>query len=343
MSGLFQTVLEWIYSWVGNYGWSVVVFTLLVRFVLLPLDIRSKKSMRAMNKIQPQMQALQKKYANDKEKLNRKLTELYRKEHVSPTAGCLPMLISLPILWWMFAAMRNMANEHTINMILNMKEMLANGQSAETVAETVRGSLQSWLWIKNVFQPDSFTATILPKVGDTLRTIMVAKNSTVLTEANLEAARAFLATEQYASVAAQFGTGNFMNLPLNLLIFKPVLSIPTSFGNLFQYANGLFILPLLAGVSQLVMTKTMNGTQPKQDDANASQEQQAANNAMNSGFMKWFFPIFSLYICAGYNAAFAIYWMAANVIQIVQQLAVNWYFEREDKKQAIAEDNSELK
>ena len=122
MSGFFQNALEWIYGWVGNYGWSVVVFTLLVRVVLLPLDIKSKKSMRAMSKVQPKVQALQKKYANDKEKLNLKLNELYRKEHVSPMASCLPMLISLPILWWMFGAMRNMANEHTISMILQIRD-----------------------------------------------------------------------------------------------------------------------------------------------------------------------------------------------------------------------------
>ena len=65
MSGFFQNILEWIFSWVGNYGWAVVIFTLLIRLVLLPLDIKSKKIMRAMQKVQPKVLALQKKYAND--------------------------------------------------------------------------------------------------------------------------------------------------------------------------------------------------------------------------------------------------------------------------------------
>ena len=108
MTAFFVKLLTWINTVVGNYGWSIVLFTLLIRLVLLPLDIKSKKSMRAMNKVQPQITALQKKYANDKEKLNQKTMELYRKEHVSPTAGCLPMLISLPILWIMFSAMRTL-------------------------------------------------------------------------------------------------------------------------------------------------------------------------------------------------------------------------------------------
>ena len=328
MSGLFQSILEWIYRWVGNYGWSVVVFTLLIRMVMLPFDIKSKKSMRAMNKIQPKVALLQKKYANDKEKLNLKLNELYRKEHVSPMASCLPMLITLPILWFMFAAMRNMANEHTIQMILGIAE------TGEVPA------MQSWLWIKNVFQPDSFMSTILPKVGDTLKTIVPVSGSAILTEANIEAARNFLATEQYAAIAAQYGANAFTSIQLNLVLFRPLLTLPTSFASLFQYANGLFILPVLAAVSQFLMTKFTNGNNIKKDE-NVPEEQQAAANAMNSGFMKWFFPLFSLWICAGYNAAFAIYWMAANVIQVVQQIIVNWYFDRQDRKAALEEEGAQ--
>ena len=328
MSGLFQSILEWIFRWVGNYGWSVVVFTLFIRLLMLPFDIKSKKSMRAMNKIQPKVALLQKKYANDKEKLNLKLNELYRKEHVSPMASCLPMLITLPILWFMFAAMRNMANEHTIQMILNIAE------TGEVPA------MQSWLWIKNVFQPDSFMSTILPKVGDTLKTIVPVSGSSILTEANIEAARAFLATEQYAAIAAQYGANAFTSIQLNLVLFRPVLTLPTSFANLFQYANGLFILPVLAAVSQFLMTKFTNGNNLKKDE-NVPEEQQAAANAMNSGFMKWFFPLFSLWICAGYNAAFAIYWMAANVIQVAQQIIVNWYFDRQDRKAALEEEGAQ--
>ena len=321
MSGYFQSILEWIFSWVGNYGWAVVVFTLAVRLVLLPLDIKSKKSMRAMAKVQPKVQALQAKYGNDREKLNLKLNELYRKEKVSPMAGCLPMLISLPVLWWMFGAMRNLGNEQTIRMILEIM------QTGEVPA------MEGWLWIKNVFQPDSFMATIMPTV-DTLKTIVEVKGSAILTQANIDMCREYLASAEYAAIAAQYGADQFMKLQLSLVFFNPVLTLPKSFSALFQYANGLFILPVLAALSQFFMTKLTGTTQPAQSN-NQSAEQEAAANAMNSGFMKWFFPLFSLWICAGYNAAFAIYWMAANVIQIIQQALVNWYFNRKDKQDAL--------
>jgi membrane protein insertase Oxa1/YidC/SpoIIIJ len=237
----------------------------------------------------------------------------------------------------MFAAMRTVGNERTVSMILGMKE---TGALQE-------GVLQSWLWIKNVFQPDSFSATILPPVGDTLRMIQPSNSSAILTAENIEAARNFLASDAYNAIAVNYAPASaFVTTRLNLLFFSPTITLPNSIANLFQYANGLFILPLLAGFSQFFMTKIMNGQQKKDEDKNKDalqtvqqkREDDAANaaNAMNSPMMKWFFPIFSIYICATSNAAFSIYWMAANVIQIVQQLAVNAYFSRQDAKEAAA-------
>lgn len=325
MTGLFINLLNWINGIVGNYGWSIVVFTLLIRLVLLPLDIKSKKSMRAISKIQPQLNALQKKYANDKDKLNQKTMELYRKEHVSPTAGCLPMLISLPILWIMFSAMRTVGNEMTIQMLLNMKETGTLPQ------------LQSWLWIKNVFQPDSFAATILPAVNSTLAMIRPSGASAVLTEANINAVLEYLKSSEYSHLAAGLAPASaFTMQPIHFLFINTTLTLPNSLANVFQYGNGLFILPLLAGASQFLMTTLMNGKQTKEQKelAEAQKNDQPQSNPMNSPVMKWFFPIFSVWICATSNAAFSIYWMAANVIQIVQQMAVNWYFDRQDAKAA---------
>ena len=332
MTAFFVKLLTWINGVVGNYGWSIVLFTLLIRLVLLPLDIKSKKSMRAMTKVQPKLQALQKKYANDKEKLNQKTMELYRKEHVSPTAGCLPMLISLPILWIMFSAMRTLGNEYTIQMLLDMK----NTGKALQIAD-LKAAGYSWLWIKNVFQPDSFTATILPAVGSALRMVQPSKASAILTAENVAAAKEFLNSSAYSNLAANLAPATAFTVQrLDFLFIHTVLTIPNSFANVFRYGNGLFILPLLAGGSQFLMTKIMNGKKTPEQKEMEAQQQSDQTNPMNSPVMKWFFPIFSVWICATSYAAFSIYWMAANVIQIAQQLAVNWYFDRQDAQAAEA-------
>lgn len=297
ISAFLMDILEAIYGFVGNYGWSVVLFTLLIRLVLLPLDIKSKKSMKRMSAIQPQMDALNKKYANDKEKLNQKMNELYKREKINPMSGCLPTLIQLPILFCMFTAMRVMANEHTVQMILDMMNNTFNPEN-----------LQSWLWIKNVYQPDSFLSTIIPAIGDKL-TGITAVAGTILTEENLAAVRDFLASDAYVAYAAQFGANTF-SYSAPMLFWT--ISIPTQF-------NGLFILPLLAGASQFLSSKLL------------STGQQSAQQQQQNKIMQWFFPIFSIWICATYTAAFSIYWVAVNVIQIVQQFVLNIIM---DKKEA---------
>ena len=320
ISDLFRMILNGITSFVGNYGVAVVLFTILVRIVLLPLDIKSKKSMRAMTRIQPKVQELQAKYGKDQEKLNQKTMELYKKEKISPMAGCLPLLIQLPILWFMFAAMREVANEQTVRMILDLAEQAKQG--LECVPQ-----LQSFLWIKNVFQPDSF-CTILPAFGDKLSAISAVSGSSILTAENIEAARAFLNTDTYQALAAAYGAGDFIAYPIPVLITTLYITLPSSLGALLHSTNGLFILPVLAGASQWLMTRLTGNNQ-------AAQQQQGM------GFMNWFFPIFSIWICMSYNAAFSLYWVVSNLIAMVQQLVINKVLDAKDKKAELEAANQQ--
>ena len=142
MNDFLVAILNGINSVIHNYGWSMVVFTLLIKLILLPLDYKSRKSMRRMTRLQPQVAKLQKKYANDKEKLNQKTAELYRREGINPMSGCLPMLVSMVILFIMFAAMRTVANTEMASQALGL---LTTGTQTN----------ESWLWIKNIWMPDS--------------------------------------------------------------------------------------------------------------------------------------------------------------------------------------------
>jgi YidC/Oxa1 family membrane protein insertase len=97
----FMTLLFRLTSAVGlpYYGASIIIFTCIIKTCLYPLTWKQAKSMRRMAEVQPKMQELQKKFANDKQKLNQKIMELYNKENINPSAGCLPILIQLPVLW----------------------------------------------------------------------------------------------------------------------------------------------------------------------------------------------------------------------------------------------------
>ncbi len=313
--GFIGDILRWaldlIYSLVGNYGWAVLIFTLLIRLVLMPLDIKSRKSMVAMQRVQPKIDELNKKYANDKDKLNQKMADLYKKEKINPLSGCLPMLIQLPILFAMFAVMREVANEETIQMILEIKQNILAG------VENYQPKLQSLLWIKNVFQPDSFMSTVVPAAGSTLAEI--TKASGMVTMEMIEEAKAFLQTAEYKAWAADYGNAVAYAAPLLMW----TISIPRKF-------NGLFILPVLSAVSQFFTSKFMNAGQQ-----NANPQQSA-----NAKFMQWFFPLFSLWICASSNAAFALYWVFINVFQIAQQFIIGKLIDRSENKKKLIEEAS---
>ena len=95
----FGTILEWIYNFVNSYGLAIVLFTLLTKIIILPFSIKSKRSMAEVQKLQPKIKELEKQYAGtNKQKYSEEVNKLYKEEGVSPTGGCLPMLITFPIM-----------------------------------------------------------------------------------------------------------------------------------------------------------------------------------------------------------------------------------------------------
>ncbi len=305
ISAFLKQVLDFIVSVVGNYGWSVIIFTLLIRLVLMPLDIKSRRSMMKTQALQPKIDALQKKYAKDRTKLNQKMQELYKTEGVSMFSGCLPMLLTFPIMIMMFTAMRVVANEHTVQMLLSMKE-------------GIMPQLQQWLWIKNIFQPDSFMATVIPAVGDKLAQIQGVNGSAILTAANIQAVRDFVASPEYATIAAQFGADMAHALYKAPMLMWEIV-VPQQF-------NGLFILPLLAAGSSFLSSKLLTPKTQAAAQPGAQPNQAQQTNQM----MLYMMPLISIFICASQSAAFSVYWVFANLIQIVQQLLVTAYFNRKD-------------
>ncbi len=95
-----------IYLFVNNYGFTIILFTLAIKLILLPLNIKQQKSMKKMQLLQPRLAKIQEKYANDKEKQSQEMMKLYQEMGVNPMGGCLPMLIQLPILFALYNIIR---------------------------------------------------------------------------------------------------------------------------------------------------------------------------------------------------------------------------------------------
>ncbi|MFU0801023.1 MAG: membrane protein insertase YidC [Xylanivirga thermophila] len=236
--GFLSSILEGIYHIIPNYGVAVIIFTVLIRLALLPLDLKSKKSMQKMNEIQPEVDKINQKYKNDPEKRNKKTMELYQKNKINPAGGCLPVLIQFPILIAMFSALRRISD-----------------------AQIAQNAVQSFLWIKNIWAPDSPMVDIFGK-------------------------------------RIAFFTGNW---------------------------NGLFILPLLAGITSYYQIQLTN-----KQNTNAQ-----ANEQM--GMMNTIMPIMSIWFCSMYTSAFSLYWVASNIFQIVYMIIYDRKNNKEKENTVVKE------
>jgi YidC/Oxa1 family membrane protein insertase len=95
-------ILKFFYSLIGNYGWAIILLTLIVRIPFIPLVNKSQKSMKKMQEIQPKMAEVREKYKKDPQKMQKEIMELYKKHKVNPVGGCLPMLLQIPVFFALY-------------------------------------------------------------------------------------------------------------------------------------------------------------------------------------------------------------------------------------------------
>ncbi|MDI9371114.1 MAG: membrane protein insertase YidC, partial [Synergistota bacterium] len=100
-------LMEFVHGFTGSWGFAIIVLTLIVRLLLHPLTRKQMDSMQKMQKLQPRIKMLQEKYKDDKEALNREMMALYKENKVNPAAGCLPLLVQLPVFILLYRVLTN--------------------------------------------------------------------------------------------------------------------------------------------------------------------------------------------------------------------------------------------
>lgn len=148
-------VLGYIFSVVGNYALAIILFTILIKLLLMPLTYKQIKAMKEMQKIQPELKKIQDKYHNDKETLNIKTMELYKEHKVNPFASCLPILVQMPILLGLFNALRE-----PMKFVFTNPSIQELGKAAITTP---------FLWMQNLTVPDTMYNLI--QASDFYRTL----------------------------------------------------------------------------------------------------------------------------------------------------------------------------
>lgn len=165
---LLGTLLKFLYDMIGNYGLSIIAFTIITRLLLLPLSLAQTKSMKEMQIIQPKMDEIKKKYANDTEKQQQKIMELYKEHKVNPFAGCLPLLIQLPIIVGLF------------NVLRQPVKYVFGTEAAYKAADS------AFLWMKSLDKPDVIVVAgiTLPFILPILSGLMTYLQSAMMSPKN---------------------------------------------------------------------------------------------------------------------------------------------------------------
>ena len=286
----FAWLVRLLYNLTGSYGMAIILFTVVLKLILLPFQLKSKKSMMRMNRMNGKIQEIQKKYANNQVKMQEEMQKLYQEEGVSPMSGCLWSFLPLPILLALYSIMRQ-----PITHLM----MLSNDVVQELVAKiTAMGvDMSGIVMMKNGAAVVKDGVTQLQPYG----------------QINLVKA----VTEHYPEAAA--GIDGWIDLDFNF-IGLDLAATPSSVLKTvsFQWAIiGLILIPILAGLFQLLMSIYSMKSQ--------SQDNAAAGSMKG---MMYMMPLMSVYIGFIMPAALGIYWIAQSVFSLIQEVIMTKFFNK---------------
>ena len=293
----FGLILLSLYNFVHNYGLAVILFALIVKLCCVPLAIKGKKSMLAMTALNAEMQQLQKKYANNRAKLNEEIQALYERRGVSPMSGCLPNLIPLPIMMGLYYAVQQPL-QYIVGLsretVIALAQMIGLDQFAGanyTVQIKIAEKLNAFVDGSGHFS-DAVTNCL--QSGETIfpldfhffglnlaDTPSISHPSIIWIIPILSGLTAFLSSyimqkmqgTQNSAAAGQMKMLNFM-MPLMSLYFAFIL--PGAIG-IYWIFNNVFTC-----VQEIILTKTLRGKQEAKQAAEAARieaEKQAKREA----------------------------------------------------------------
>ena len=300
----FGWLLGFLYEATSNYGVAMILFAIIVQLVLLPINAKSKKSMMKMSRIQPRVQEIQKKYANDQQKQNEAIQQLQREEGVGMGfGGCLWSLVPMLILIPLFTVIRQ-----PITYIL-----AESAEVAQQIIDLVKG-LDPTLFSKNNYYDQVVAAGAISQYAAEISAAIPGINPETLAGINFD----FLGIDLGAIPNWKFWAWDAYN-----------------------WANiGAFLIPLVSTGSQylqmLISQKTNNSviTNEKgvQDKEMAANSQTAQTNKM----MMWMMPLMSLWIGFTVSAGLSVYWFIGGVVRTIQDVILtNRYRKIYDAEDAI--------
>ena len=279
----FAWLLLLFYNLVDNYGIALFLFAILVKMILFPLSLKGKRSMIQMNLLSGKMQKIQKQYGADKERYNMEIQKLYEKEKVNPMGGCLWSMLPLAILIPLYNIIRE-----PLKYLMGLKPdqimAVADVLNWETVALEM-----GWIKEAAAYTTGAYNELFL---------------ASLINEGNLASVQA--AVGEGARVLAM--NFNFLGMDLS--------QIPTwkFWSNGMDWTTiGLFLLVIVSAATGLIFSKIMQKTN------NVNSQTENAQAAQTNKMMMWMSPIMSLWIGFMMPGLLCVYWIANNLLSMVQE------------------------
>ena len=284
----FGYLLDWLYQFAGNYGVALILFSLIVKIVLLPMNAKSKKSMLKMSRVAPLAKALEAKYKDDQQKYQQEVMKLYKEEGVSTTGGCLWSFIPLLILLPLYYVIRE-----PITYVMHIPAEISS-QIVEVIGQHVELG------------------------GNTFyHQLMAAKHLSEYTP-ELLAAIPGLTAEMIKPIDF-----SFLGIDLASIPTWKVWTVST-----WSQIGGALLALLSGGSNMLSMwvSQKMNGSVAT--DANGEKDEAAAKANKQMNMMMWMMPIMSIWFGFTMPAAITIYWIAQALLGLVIDSALTVHYRK---------------
>jgi len=310
IANVFGYVLNFIYGLVNNYGLAIIIFTILLRLLLLPMNLKQQKTMKKSAKLQVKMKELQDKYSNDPTRLNEEIKNLYVTEHMNPLSGCLTSIIQIIIIISIFYLVSNpltymrRLNKYYVEKEANIedvKEMKIDDQTEE---------------------------------GENKQSLIDYYIEQINKDEDKE-----LGNYREISVIKYFGDDSKININMNFLGLD-LSDVPSK-----NYNNPkVLIIPILYVVTSILsmkLTAPKTGKKKKDEEkieANKEDEklvkvdkneEEDAMESMNKT-MRYMMPIMTVSIAIIAPLGLALYWFISNLLMIIERLCVNKFVKEEE-------------
>ena len=288
----FAWLVRFFYGLTGSYGLALILFTLVIKLIMLPFQMKSKKSMMRMSRMSGKMQEIQKKYANNQMKMNEELQKFYEEEGVNPMSGCLWSFLPLPILLALYSIIRQ-----------PITHFMMLGQ--DVLHSLINTAYDAGINMENIVRLAEDGTMALDKSG--LPQLMPYGQINLANALRTQLPSAVNGLENWIDLDY-----SFIGLDLAKNPWDAVKAFAPSWAVI-----GLILIPILAGASQLLMSRVTMKQQPQEGTAAASTRS-----------MMYMMPLFSVYIAFIMPAALGVYWIAQSVFSLIQEIIMGKFFNK---------------